>query len=54
MLTDEQVKKEKLKRERQEAIDHYMEQFENCHEIKLKEKKKRLGLWDGKQTWEVV
>ena len=35
MLTDEQVKKEKLERERQEAIDHYMEQFKDSYDIEL-------------------
>jgi hypothetical protein len=37
MLTDEQVKKEKLERERQEAIDNYMSQFEDSYDIEIKE-----------------
>ena len=37
MLTDEQVKKEKLERERQEAIDNYMSQFDDSYDIELKE-----------------
>ena len=37
MLTDEQVKKEKLERERQEAIDHYMEQFKDSYDIEIEE-----------------
>lgn len=46
MLTDEQVKKEKLERERQEAIKHYlrqeaidnyMSQFDDSYDIEIKE-----------------
>tara|TARA_R110000782_G_scaffold37225_5_gene88162 strand:- start:468 stop:617 length:150 start_codon:yes stop_codon:yes gene_type:complete len=46
MLTDEQVKKEKLEREkqetikhylRQEAIDNYMSQFNDSYDIEIKE-----------------
>lgn len=40
MLTDEQVKKEKLERERQEAIDHYMEQFKDSYDIEIEEETK--------------
>ncbi len=45
MLTDEQVKKEKLERERQEtikhylrqeAIDNYMSQFDDSYDIEIK------------------
>ena len=37
MLTDEQVKKEKLERERQKAIDNYMSQFKDSYDIEIKE-----------------
>jgi hypothetical protein len=37
MLTDEQVKKENLERERQEAIDNYMKQFDDSYDIEIKE-----------------
>jgi len=37
MLMDEQVKKEKLEKERQEAIDHYMKQFDDSYDIEIKE-----------------
>jgi len=40
MLTDEQVKKEKLERERQEAIDNYMSQFEDSYDIEIEEETK--------------
>lgn len=38
MLTDEQIKIEKLKQERQEKVDNWLSQFEDSYDIKIKEK----------------